>query len=153
MKVKVSISMRHIYPHQALIKLSVPNFHSSYIPIGFRMEQKVDFLFQYLRTLVAIGSVAAGRSFTVYLWRPPRHPLIAQNQLHYPYLTGMWQGGWGLRAQRPSIRKKKFESRKFDANESQDWRCLTWIKEGLNKFQGEHISTHIHAETGLMALV
>ena len=51
----------------SLLKLSVPNFHSSYIPIGFRMEQKVDFLFQYLRTLVAIGSVAAGRSFTVCL--------------------------------------------------------------------------------------
>ena len=44
----------------------------------------------------------------------------------------------------PSSVKRVFESTKIDLGKSQD--ALTWIKGEFNKFQDEHIPTHIHAE-------
>ena len=119
----------------------LPIFCGSYIPAGLRASRNGDFLFRYLRTLVA--------------WHQAVHLLLAVggrldilSSLRVCCITLTTHNQLGERSSLLNSTKIVLENEHIEAGECQA--AQSWIDEQLNR---DLAPAQVHAEAGLMALI
>ena len=121
----------------------LPIFSGSYIPVGLRKSRTGDFMFRYLRTLVAwqeavhlLFQVVIGSRFDIL------------SSLRVSCITLTTHNKSDDRSSLLDSTKRVFENNKIDVDECQA--AQSWIDKQLKR---DLAPAQVHAEAGLMALI